>query len=119
MGLGTISSFLSIGGGPVNVCVLNLFFSMNAKEAAVNSLITILFSQMTKVFTSIDNVFAGHYDLTMLPVMVIGGILGGIIGSKLNKNMSNEFIVKVLNMVILSLVLLNIYNVLGAFRQIY
>ena len=96
-----------------------LFFSMNAKEAAVNSLITILFSQMTKVFTSIDNVFAGHYDLTMLPVMVIGGILGGIIGSKLNKNMSNEFIVKVLNMVILSLVLLNIYNVLGAFRQIY
>ncbi len=36
MGLGTISSFLSIGGGTVNVCVLTLFFSMNAKEAAVN-----------------------------------------------------------------------------------
>lgn len=116
MGLGTISSFLSIGGGPVNVCVLTLFFSMNTKEAAVNSIITILFSQMPKIFTSMDNVFAEHYDLTMLPVMVTGGILGGIIGSNLNKNMSNEFIVKVLNMVILSLVLLNIYNVLGVFR---
>ena len=116
IGLGTISSFLSIGGGPVNVCVLTLFFSMNTKEATVNSIITILFSQMPKIFTSIDNVFAGHYDLTMLPVMVTGGILGGIIGSNLNKNMSNEFIVRVLNMVILSLVLLNIYNVLGVFR---
>lgn len=89
---------------------------MNTKEAAVNSILTILFSQAPKIFTSIDNVFAGHYDLTMLPVMVTGGILGGIIGSNLNKNMSNEFIVRVLNMVILSLVLLNIYNVLGVFR---
>lgn len=114
--LGTISSFLSIGGGPVNVCVLTLFFSMGTKEAAVNSIITILFSQMPKIFTSIDNVFLGYYDLTMLPVMVIGGVLGGIIGAKLNRNMSNEFIVKVLNMVILSLVLLNIYNVSGVFR---
>lgn len=114
--LGTISSFLSIGGGPINVCVLTLCFSMNAKEAAANSIITILFSQMPKIITSVDKVFAGYYDLTMLPIMVIGGIIGGIIGSKLNKNMSSNFILKLLNIVIVSLLILNIYNVSGVFK---
>lgn len=114
--LGTISSFLSIGGGPINVCVLTLCFSMNAKESAANSIITILFSQMPKIITSVDKVFAGYYDLTMLPIMVIGGIIGGIIGSKLNRNMSSNFILKLLNIVIVSLLILNIYNVSGVFK---
>ena len=42
--LGIMSSFLGIGGGPINLMVLGYFFSMSTKEAALSSLYIILFS---------------------------------------------------------------------------
>ena len=111
--LGSIASFLSIGGGPINVCVLALFFSMDTKEAAVNSIITILFSQGSKLMTIITTQGLSGFDLTMLPYMVIGGVVGGMIGSKLNKQFNSEAILKVFNMVVLALILLNIYNIIS------
>ena len=47
--LGIISSFLGIGGGTSNVAVLFFFFSMEAKEAAKNSLYIIIFSQISSI----------------------------------------------------------------------
>ena len=41
--LGLMSSFLGIGGGPINLVVLFYFFSMETKTAAQNSLYIILF----------------------------------------------------------------------------
>lgn len=111
--LGSIASFLSIGGGPINVCVLALFFSMDTKEAAVNSIITILFSQGSKLITIITTQGLSGFDLTMLPYMVIGGIVGGMIGSKLNKKFNSAVILKVFNVVVLALILLNIYNIIS------
>lgn len=111
--LGSIASFLSIGGGPINVCVLALFFSMDTKEAAVNSIITILFSQGSKLITIITTQGLSGFDLTMLPYMVIGGIVGGMVGSKLNKKFNSAAILKVFNMVVLALILLNIYNIIS------
>lgn len=111
--LGSIASFLSIGGGPINVCVLALFFSMDTKEAAVNSIITILFSQGSKLITIITTQGLSGFDLTMLPYMVIGGIVGGIIGSKLNKKFNSAAILKVFNIVVLALILLNVYNIIS------
>ncbi len=43
--LGILSSFLGIGGGPINIVVLEYFFSMRVKEAAPSSLFVIMFSQ--------------------------------------------------------------------------
>lgn len=111
--LGTIASFLSIGGGPINVCVLTLFFSMNTKEAAVNSIITILFSQGSKLVTIATSTGFSIFDLSLLPVMIIGGILGGLIGSRLNKLFTGDVILKVFNTVVLFLILLNIYNIIS------
>ena len=111
--LGSLASFLSIGGGPINVCVLALFFSMNTKEAAINSIITILFSQGSKLFTVITTQGLKPFDLTMLPYMIIGGIVGGIIGASLNKKFNSEVILKVFNIVLIALIILNIYNVIG------
>ena len=50
--LGIISSFLGIGGGTSNVAVLFFFFSMEAKEAAKNSIYIIIFSQMSSIVTA-------------------------------------------------------------------
>lgn len=113
--LGAIASFLSIGGGPINVCVLTIFFSMNTKEAAVNSIITILFSQASKLVTVATSSGFSAFDLSMLPFMVVGGILGGIIGSRFNKLYSSETILKVFNVVLIALIILNFYNILSVF----
>lgn len=50
--LGIMSSFLGIGGGPINLVVLYFFFSMTTKVAAQNSLYIILFSQAIKLFVN-------------------------------------------------------------------
>ena len=44
LALGMCSSFLGIGGGPMNLAVLYYFFSMSTKQAAVNSILVILLS---------------------------------------------------------------------------
>lgn len=113
--LGLVASFLSIGGGPINVCILTIFFSMTPKEAAVNSIFTILFSQASKLATIALSTGFSCFDLSLLPFMVLGGILGGLIGSKFNKLFSNDTILKVFNIVLLALILLNIYNISLAF----
>lgn len=108
--LGGIASFLGIGGGPINVAVLVMFMSLETKEAAVNSVFIILLSQFSKLFLiTIGGGFA-PYNLTMLPVMVIGGISGGLIGAKLNRQLTSKTIEKIFTFSVLSIILLNIYN---------
>ena len=50
--LGTMSAFLGIGGGPINLVVLFYFFSMDTKTAAENSLYIIFFSQAASLIAS-------------------------------------------------------------------
>ncbi|SHK73890.1 hypothetical protein SAMN02745163_04379 [Clostridium cavendishii DSM 21758] len=109
--LGFLGSFLSIGGGPINVCILILFFSMNTKEAAVNSILTILFSQGAKLTKIITTTGLSGYNLSVLPYMIVGGILGGVFGAKLNRALESNKILKVFNILLLFLILLNIYNI--------
>ena len=109
--LGTIASFLSIGGGPINVCVLTIFFSMNAKEAAVDAITVMLFSQGSKLATIVQAGTLHNVDYKILIFMIIGGILGGLIGSKLNNKLKAEQILKMFNSFLIILIILNIYNV--------
>lgn len=111
--LGLISSFLSIGGGPINVCIFALFFSMDEKESSINSIITILFSQVSKLLTIATTTGFTSFDLGMLPYMILGGVLGGLIGSNFNRKCSNKIILIVFNIVVLSLIILNIFNILS------
>ena len=53
LSLGIISSFLGIGGGPLNIAVLYYFLSMSAKESTINSLFIIFFSQVTSLVTTL------------------------------------------------------------------
>lgn len=110
--LGFIASFLGIGGGPINVAVLTLFFSMNVKESAVYSVAIIFFSQLSKLVT----IFASsgiepyaHQWKTLIFILP-AAILGGIIGSKLNRKFDDKLIRKVFVTVMILLILLNIYN---------
>ena len=114
--LGAIASFLGIGGGPINVAILIMLFSFPTKNAATSSVFIILLSQFSKIFfISIDGGFSS-YNLTMLPFMVTGGVLGGIFGAKLNHTLSNEYIDKIFNISIICIIFLNIFNIYEAIK---
>lgn len=110
--LGFLASFLGIGGGPVNVAVLTLFFSMNVKESAVYSVAIIFFSQLSKlitIFVSTGIEPYAHQWKTLLFILP-AAVLGGLIGSKFNRKFDDKLIRKVFVTVMVLLVMLNIYN---------
>lgn len=109
--LGAMSAFLGIGGGPINVAAFTILFSMTANEAARNSILVIFFSQGSKIISIAVTTGFSSYNLDMLPYMLVGGVLGGIIGYKINKAVSEKSIIKIFNSVTLSIILLNLYNI--------
>ena len=86
--LGVMSSFLGIGGGPINLAVLYFFFSMDSKTAALNSLYIILFSQGASFLSTVFQGKVPDFSLLVLAVMMAGGILGGNLGRSFSKKMS-------------------------------
>jgi len=109
--LGTIASFLGIGGGPINVMVLVLLLNMDIKKAAVTSILIILLSQFAKLILIFVGVGFSRYDLSMLYMMIPSGIAGGFIGAHFNHKLSHKTIHRIFNTAIIALVILNFYNV--------
>lgn len=110
--LGALASFLGIGGGPINVAIFALLFSMNTKDAARNSIILIFFSQGAKILSIALTTGFSSYNLKVMPYMIVGGVLGGFLGYKLNKSVSDKFITRLFNMVLIFIILVNIYNLI-------
>lgn len=109
--LGILAAFLGIGGGPFNVAILTLLFSMGPKEAGLNSIFIIFFSQLSSIiFTAVTTGFTS-FDLTMLPYMIVGGILGGLIGSKLVVNIQNRTVDNIFMIGIIIIIGINITNI--------
>lgn len=88
--LGILSSFLGIGGGPINLAVLYFYFSMDTKKAALNSIYIILFSQIASLTSTIIQGKVPEFSPAVLASMVAGGILGAVIGRSSSKKMSNR-----------------------------
>ena len=121
-GLGCISAFLGIGGGPINLAVLYLFFGMDTKTAALNSIYIIFFSQLASL---IQSIILALLDPSSFPIfawstffaMVAGGVLGGTIGPILSKKLSLKGVDKIFMgmVVVITLIsLLNGFKYLGA-----
>ncbi len=87
LALGIMSSFLGIGGGPINLVVLFYFFSMDTKTAAANSLYIILFSQITSLLAALATHTVPDFPFHTLALMVMGGIGGGMAGRRLNRRL--------------------------------
>lgn len=90
MGLGLLAAFLGIGGGPLNVALLAIAFSMQVKEAALNSVFIIFFSQLASLsFSAFSNGFS-NVNSTILVIMIVSGMIGGFIGSRIAKMVTNK-----------------------------
>ncbi|MGN1313539.1 MAG: sulfite exporter TauE/SafE family protein [Lachnospiraceae bacterium] len=110
--LGGISSFLGIGGGTANVAVLFFFFSMEAKEAAKNSLYIIIFSQISGILSAVLTNAVPEFVWSNLLSMVAGGIGGALIGAAVSKRIDNEGVERLLKLLSLFIVAMSFYNVL-------
>lgn len=110
--LGVMSSFLGIGGGPINLVVLFYFFSMDIKTAAQNSLYIILFSQVMSLMTTLITKTIPDVSLLILGIMVGGGILGGIIGTRINGHIKPSYVSQLFVYLMTVIILINIYNIL-------
>lgn len=108
--LGFFATLLGIGGGPINVTFLMLFFSIPIKEATVYSIITIFFSQLSKLITiGVTTTFA-VYDLNVLAAVVPAATIGGIIGGQLSGVLSEQRVMFVYKLVILFVAIINLFN---------
>lgn len=85
LALGLISSFLGIGGGPINLVALSFLFSMEPKTAAKNSIYIILVSQAASLLFSLFTQTVPDVSMLMLLTMALGGVGGGILGRLINK----------------------------------
>lgn len=108
--LGFTASFLGVGGGPINVAFLVLFFSMTMKESAVYSVGIIFFSQLSKLVTMGITGTVPTVNPITIAVAIACAVAGGIIGAMLNKKGSEKAIRTTFSIVVAALVVVNIYN---------
>ena len=90
LALGFLSAFLGIGGGPFNVAVLLLLFSLEIKEAALCSMLMILCAQSTKLLKAMASGSFPAVEPELLLAAVAGAVLGGWAGVWLHKKLSTR-----------------------------
>lgn len=112
--LGILSSFLGIGGGPLNVAIFMLLFGMEIKEATFASIITIMFAQIAKVAMILIGGGFGSYDLSMLPYMVVAGVVGGLLGSLVGRKISGKVTVIAFNIMQITVMIICVINIVAA-----
>jgi len=110
--LGVISAFLGIGGGPLNIALLNYFlFDGQQEQQPFNSLYIIFIAQ---VF-GLGSIFITHavpdFDPLLLGLMMLGGISGASIGRQLNRRMSNRHVDTFFCVLLVGIALLNAWNI--------
>jgi uncharacterized membrane protein YfcA len=108
--LGMLSSFLGIGGGPINVAAILYLFSLDIKAAAVCSLVTIFFAQAAKLVSVLANGGFVGYELSMLGPLVVGAVMGGFLGACLQRKISERSVVTTFNVVQLAVFGVCVFN---------
>lgn len=118
LSLGIFSSFLGIGGGPINLVILCHFFSMNTKTAAQNSLYIICASQLSSLLMTITTKSVPDVAIVVLILMVLGGCLGGIVGRKISQKISDQILDRLFMGVMAGIILICIYNI-AVFSELF
>lgn len=108
--LGAVSTFVGIGGGPINVAVFVVLFGFDVKKAAVASIFVILFAQFVNVITMMIRGDLFGYDLTALWYMVPAAALGGLLGAFLSKRLHLKHVNVLFVVAVCGIVGLNVYN---------
>ena len=114
--IGCVAAFLGIGGGPLNVVAFMLFFGLPIKSAVVYSIVNIIFSQLARLITIGITTGYQFFDLTILAFIVPGAILGGLLGTKVGRGLSETKVAKVYQAMLMAVIFLNGFNLLNLIR---
>jgi len=108
-GLGLVSAFLGIGGGPINIMIISFFLSMDSKTSALHSLFVIFLSQLASLILTL---LAGipPVPLSALIAMIMGGASGGLIGSQIVRLMRNGQVDKLFSILMIVVMAVSVYN---------
>lgn len=113
--LGALSSFLGIGGGPLNIIVLFYLFDMPSKNAALNSIFIIFFSQIASLlFSAASSAIPTFYTPTLV-VMMLGGVLGALLGGLFSKKMTHRMVERLYSISMAAVGVLCIINIIAYF----
>lgn len=86
---GFITGFFSAGGGMIVLPAILYFMKLDEKKARATTIFIIL----PMVLTAAIFYYRGnHFDIPMGIKCAIGGIIGGFIGTKLLKKVSDKFL---------------------------
>ena len=110
--MGLLSSFLGIGGGPINLAILYFAFSMTTKKAAANSLYIILCSQLANLVTYLVRGTVPAFPWPYLLIMAAAGFLGGMLGTRINRRISEKTTERLFSGLLAVIVLICVYNAL-------
>ncbi|MBL3715702.1 sulfite exporter TauE/SafE family protein [Lactococcus muris] len=112
LSLGTASVFLGIGGGPFNVALLLLIFPLKIKEATTYSIVSILFSQVSNLVTTLmlSNIF--EFDLNILLVIIPAAFIGGNLGALLSGKLSDRSIGRLFDIVVIMVIFITLIPII-------
>ena len=108
--LGIMSSFLGIGGGPINLVVLYYFFSMETKVAAQNSIYIIFLSQIASFIMSVVTNTIPNVSIIVLVAMILCGLTGSAIGRIINAKIASDVVDKLFMGLMCVIILICCYN---------
>jgi uncharacterized membrane protein YfcA len=104
---GGIAVFLGIGGGPINIALLVVLFSLPIKTAISYSIVSVFCSQIAKMVTIAGSTGFSQFDLSFALLIIPAAVIGGIIGSKLKMSFSDTAVSRTFTIVMLITIALN------------
>ena len=114
--MGTLSAFLGIGGGPINLLVIYAVLGLDAKRAAVYSVFVILCSQLSLAGMTVASGGYAGLDLRPLMVMLPAAVAGGLTGPALHKKWELKRFERYYSWLLWALIALNAYNIISIVR---
>lgn len=112
LALGVLSSFLGIGGGPMNVAAISFFLAMNIKSVAPYSLSVIFLSQLFSLLSVIVTGSLPTFDAAFLLPLIAGGLTGAWIGTMIARKASPRMVEKLFTCVLWLVAAVALYNVI-------
>jgi len=108
--LGIIGAFLGMGGGPLNVPLLMIFFGLPIKTATAYSIIIIFFTHSSRLVTlGVTDGFGG-FDLSVLPFVIIAAAIGGFLGANLSRVFTEAIVKRLFICALVAVIGLNLFN---------
>ena len=112
--MGMISSFLGIGGGPINIMIISYFLGQDSKSTSLCSLYVICLSQTASLFISVITRSIPQTPPAILITMILGGVIGGIAGTAIFGFMNNKQVDILFKIILAGVIILSVSHFLGS-----